>query len=68
MIILYYIRIIMVNISLAIVFVTDCYAEGPVIGQIRVYFILIWANLEIEHGIPTQTHIMLQGRKNIYTI
>ena len=53
---------------LAIVFVTDCYADGPVIGQSRVYFILIWANLEIEHGIPTQTHHAAREEAYVYHI
>ena len=58
----------MLNIPLAIVLVTYSYLNGPVIGQSTVYFILIWANLEIEHGIPTQTHYAAKEEEYVYHI
>ena len=58
----------MLNIPLGIVLVTYSYSSGPVIGQSWVFFILIWANLEIEHGIPTQTHYAAREKEYVYHI
>ena len=58
----------MLNIPLPIVLVTYIYSNGPVIGQSMDYFIIIWANLEIEHGIPTQTHHAAREEAYVYHI
>ena len=58
----------MLNIPLAIVLVTYSYSNGPVIGQSWVCFILIWANIEIEHGILTQTHDAAREEEYVYHI